>query len=161
MDGKIQSMDGKSSDSLTVELLEEILKNHFTFLMKTFSSLFQGGSKRFQNQYITARPEDYDDILDYADAIVQPRGIGYQPKMHTSYQPKMHTSSIAASLMIGLKVLALNYADGLYYLGKIVDVVNPFNTSSYLYIYNFIVSVCKQKSVCPPVTQKLSVVWRI
>ena len=26
-------------------------------------------------------------------------------------------------------------------------------------IYNFIVSVCKQKSVCPPVTQKLSVVW--
>ena len=26
-----------------------------------------------------------------------------------------------------------------------------------IYIYNFIVSVCKQKSVCFPVTQKLSV----
>ena len=26
---------------------------------------------------------------------------------------------------------------------------------------NFIVSVCEQKSVCPPVTQKLTVVWQI
>ena len=30
----------------------------------------------------------------------------------------------------------------------------------YIYIYNFIVSVCKQNSVFPPVTQKLSVVWK-
>ena len=30
-----------------------------------------------------------------------------------------------------------------------------------IYIYNFIVSVCKQKIVCSPVTQKLSVVWQI
>ena len=31
----------------------------------------------------------------------------------------------------------------------------------HIYIYNFIVSVCKQKSVCSPVTQKPSVLWQI
>ena len=30
----------------------------------------------------------------------------------------------------------------------------------YIYLCNFIVSVCEQKCVCPPVTQKLSVVWQ-
>ena len=30
-----------------------------------------------------------------------------------------------------------------------------------IYIYNFIMSVCKQKSVCPPVTQNPSFFWQI
>ena len=33
--------------------------------------------------------------------------------------------------------------------------------SNDIYIYNFIVSVCKQKRICPPVTQKPSVLWQI
>ena len=33
-------------------------------------------------------------------------------------------------------------------------------TTIYIYIYNFIVSVCTQKSVCPHVTQTLDVLWQ-
>ena len=72
-------------------------------------------------------------------------------------------------VVIGAGGAGLRAAFGLANAGfKTACVTKLFPTRSHtvaaqvciIYIYNFIVSVCEQKSVCQPVTWKLSVIWQ-
>jgi hypothetical protein len=57
-------------------------------------------------------------VLDYADALIQARGLAQSAGIRCSSTP------LASSVMKGVKVLARLDRDGLYYLGQVKEQVS-------------------------------------
>lgn len=86
-------------------------KNGFLFIKFLVAAYHSSmGRKHFDNAQ--------SRILQFADSLFQSREIMNGTKKESS------VSNLAASLMKGRRVLARRDADGLYYLGRVIEVVS-------------------------------------